>query len=179
MTVLETPHLVLREFGSGDWQAVHEYASDPEVVRYMLWGPNTEKQSRNFVRKAISYQEEDPRRKFELAVVHSHEDRLIGGCGIRVTNPEAREGDIGFILDRRFWGRGYGTEAAERLLRFGFGELGLHRIYATCDPRNVASARVLEKIGMQREGYIREHLLVRGEWRDSLVYAILEAEWKF
>ncbi len=95
-----------------------------------------------------------------------------------MSNPGAREGDIGYVLDQRFWGQGYGMEAAGRLLRFGFGELGLHRIFAICDPRNVGSIRVLEKIGMQREGRLREHMLVRGEWCDSLVYAILEGEWE-
>ncbi len=178
MTSLETPRLLLREFEKGDWQAVHEYASDPTVVRYAHWGPNSEAQTRSFIQRALSLQEEEPRSNFEFAVVLVEGDRLVGACGNRVSNPEAREGDIGYVFGQRFWGQGYGTEAARRLLRFGFDELGLHRVYAICDPRNVGSIRVLEKIEMQREGHLREHMLVRGEWCESLVYAILEGEWK-
>ncbi len=179
MTSLETSRLVLREFRERDWQDVHEYASDPEVVRYMDWGPNNESITRNFVRSAISQRDEEPRKDFEFAVILTdHDHRLVGGCGIHVSHPERREGWIGYCFNKRFWGRGLGTEAAGALLRFGFGELGLHRVVATCDPRNVASIRVLEKIGMQQEGHFREHKLVRGEWCDSLWYAILEDEWK-
>ncbi len=178
MTSLVSTRLVLREFRRGDWRAVHEYASDPKVVRYMPWGPNTEAQTRDFVRRAITFQEEEPRRKFEFAVALGEEDRLIGGCGIRLANPDAREADIGYVLNREYWGKGYGTEAAKTLLRFGFDELLLHRVYATCDPQNLASIRVLERIGMRIEGHLREHMLVRGKWRDSLMYAILEGEWE-
>lgn len=169
---------MLREFEERDWRAVHEYACDPKVVRYMQWGPNSEAQTRSFIRRALSLQEEKPRWSFEFAVVLTNTERLVGACGIRVSNPEAREADIGYVFDRPFWGQGYGSEAARRILRFGFGELGLHRIYAIVDPRNLGSIRVLEKIGMKREGRLREHRLVRGEWCDSLVYAILEGEWR-
>lgn len=95
-----------------------------------------------------------------------------------MANPDNREGWLGFCLNRHFWGKGYGTETANALLRFGFQQLDLHRIYATCDPSNNASAHVLEKIGMQREGHLREHKWAKGRWRDSLLYAILESEWK-
>jgi hypothetical protein len=75
-----------------------------------------------------------------------------------------------------FWGKGYATETANALVDFGFDKLNLHRVFATCDPANTASAHVLEKIGMKREGRMREHMWARGKWRDSLLYAILEHE---
>ena len=178
MTSLETGRLVMREFRERDWQAVHEYASDPEVVRYMEWGPNKETDTRNFVQRAISQQDEQLHKDFEFAVILTDDERLIGGCGIHVSHPETPVGLIGYCFNQLFWGNGLGTEAAGALLGFGFGELGLHRVAAACDPRNVASVRVLEKIGMQREGHFREHRRVRGEWCDSLWYAILEDEWK-
>ena len=95
-----------------------------------------------------------------------------------MSNPDNPEGWIGYSLNRKFWGQGYATEAAEALVKFGFGQLNLHRIFATCDPFNVASARVLEKAGMQREGHFRQHKWVKGKWRDSLLYAILDCEWR-
>jgi RimJ/RimL family protein N-acetyltransferase len=104
--------------------------------------------------------------------------RLIGGCGIHVSNPENREGWIGYCLNRHFWGKGYATETARALTDFGFKNLGLHRIFATCDPANTGSRHVLEKVGMKREGQIREHKWAKGKWRDSLLHSVLEQEWR-
>ena len=178
MTRLETGRLILREFAESDWQAVHGYASDPEVVRYMVWGPNTEEATRGFIQHALTCQQEQPRRNCDLAVVLKADGRIIGGCGIYISNPNNREGEIGYIFHRDFWGRGYATETARAMVALGFERLGLHRVFATCDPQNVASARVLEKARMRREGHLQEHLWQKGAWRDSYLYAILEREWK-
>jgi RimJ/RimL family protein N-acetyltransferase len=82
------------------------------------------------------------------------ENKVTGGCGIHVSSPEDRERWLGYCWNHRFWTKGCATEAATALLAFGFNSLDLHRIFATCDPANTASAYVLEKIGMQREGYL-------------------------
>ena len=74
--------------------------------------------------------------------------------------------------------KGYASEAAKEIIRFGFEDLNLHRIFATCDPNNIGSAKVLEKIGMKREGRLRQHKWRKGEWRDSFLYSILEQEYK-
>jgi RimJ/RimL family protein N-acetyltransferase len=116
--------------------------------------------------------------EYTLGIVLFAANRLIGGCGIHVSNPENREGWIGYCLNQRFWGKGYATETAKALTDFGFKVLGLHRIFATCDPANVKSAHVLEKAGMKCEGHIREHRWAKGRWRDSLLYSVLEQEWK-
>jgi RimJ/RimL family protein N-acetyltransferase len=176
MVTLETERLILREFEENDRQAIQEYASDPEVVRYIGWGPNTEKDTQEFLQRAFDRQREQPRTEYELAVVLKAENRLIGGGGIYI-NPDHKEAELGYTLNRRFWGQGYATEAARAFVAFGFEELGLHRVYATCDPANTASARVMEKIDMQREGHLREHRWMKGRWRDSYLYAILEQEW--
>ncbi len=178
MVVIRTDRLVLREFDETDRQAVHSYASDPEVVRYMGWGPNTEEETKSFIRRSIDYQKEKPRQNYRFAITLRADDRLIGGCGLHVANPDNREGWLGYCLNRDFWRQGYATETAEALLEFGFQKLRLHRICATCDPANVASAHVLEKIRMQREGHLREHKWTKGRWQDSLLYAILENNWK-
>ncbi len=83
-----------------------------------------------------------------------------------------------YVLNRNFWKLGYATETVQALVKFGFKELKLHRIFATCDAENFASAHVMEKVGMQREAHFRENGWVKGKWRDSLLYAILEGEWK-
>ena len=87
-------------------------------------------------------------------------------------------GEIGYILNPEYWGRGFATDVSKLLIDFGFKEYKLHRIFATCDPRNIGSSRVLEKAGMRKEGRIRENLLIKDGWRDSLLYSVLEHEWK-
>jgi RimJ/RimL family protein N-acetyltransferase len=172
---LQTHRLLIREFAPGDEQDVHEYASDPEVVRFMPWGPNTMAQTREFHAKKLA-PHPDPRVEYELAIVLKAEQRLIGGVGMRIKNPAHREADIGYVLNRRYWNQGIMTEAARAMLHFGFGELGLHRIYATCDAQNSASAKVMQKLGMQYEGRMRQNIFEKGRWRDTLVYAILETD---
>ncbi len=175
---LRTERLLLRDFVEADWPAVHEYARDLLVVRFMPWGPNEEEDTRAFVARAVASACEEPRRAYELAVTLLDGGRLIGACGLHHSNPAGRSGWIGYCYARAFWGHGYATEAARAVVGFGFRELSLHRVWATCDPDNRASARVLEKVGMQREGRLREDTNIRGRWRDSLVYGVLEGEWQ-
>lgn len=173
---LETERLILRDFEESDWQAVHEYASDREVVIYAPWGPNTEKETKSYINRKITNQHEQPRRDYTFALILKLEKKLIGACSIYVSDPTNREGWIGYVLNRTYWNHGYTTEVVKRVVDLGFNELGLHRIYATCQPDNLPSARVLEKVGMRREGHLKEHKHIKGKWRDSLLYAILESE---
>ena len=172
---LQTDRLSIREFAPGDESDIHEYASDPEVARFMPWGPNTMAQTREFHAKKLA-PHPDPRVEYELAIVLKAERKLVGGVGMRIKNPAHREADIGYVLNRRYWNQGIMTEAARAMLRFGFGELGMHRIYATCDAQNAASARVMQKMGMQYEGHLRQNIFEKGRWRDTFVYAILETD---
>jgi ribosomal-protein-alanine N-acetyltransferase len=107
-----------------------------------------------------------------------NEGTLIGGCNLSVTNASMREAMIGYTIDPRYWRRGYTTEAAAELLRLGFADLGLHRITSRCTPRNVGSWRVMEKIGMRREGHEREAAWFKEAWHDWLRYALLDHEWR-
>jgi RimJ/RimL family protein N-acetyltransferase len=173
---LLTPRLILREFTEGDVPDVHAYASRMETVRYTDWGPNTEEQTREFMARKILRQREEPRWTWDLAAQCRANGRVIGTVGVTITRQSHREGELGYVFSPDYWGQGYATEATVALLRFGFGELKLHRIFATCDPRNRASSRVLEKAGMRYEGHLRDHLIQRGAWRDSLLYAILETD---
>ena len=173
---IRTERLLLRELQRIDREAIHKYSRDSEVVKYMDWGPNTSKDDREFLERTIAARKENPRRNFTLAITVKDTKRLIGSCGIHESNPADREGWIGYCLDRQHWGRGFGTETAKALLDFGFMDLRLHRIFATCVPANTASAHVLEKVGMRLEGHFRQHRWVKGKWRDSLIYAILDNE---
>jgi ribosomal-protein-alanine N-acetyltransferase len=164
---LITERLLLRPFADSDFAAVHAYASDPLVVRFMDWGPNTIEDTRFYLDRIV----DPPRTQHPFAVVRRADDAVIGAVEAQITSVEHRRADMGYVFARAAWGHGYASEAAAALLRYGFDRLGLHKISATCDPVNGASARILEKIGMRREGVLREHLLIRGEWRDRLLYA--------
>jgi [ribosomal protein S5]-alanine N-acetyltransferase len=173
---IKTPRLILRDYVFSDWKAVQEYASDSKVARFMPWGPNSPAQTRIFIKTVREWIQHQPRRMFDVAVLLKSENRLIGGCGIRIKNPEQREADLGYAFHRAYWGNGYATEATKALIDFGFSRLKLHRIWATCDPLNKASARVLQKAGMKREGLLRKNVFQKGAWRDSCLFAILESD---
>jgi RimJ/RimL family protein N-acetyltransferase len=173
---LHTARLLLRDFTPDDFADVHAYGSDERTVRFTDWGPNTPDETRAFLTRKIAAQQVVPRQEYELAVVARETGRIVGGASIHLDPNRPRSGEMGYVYHPDVWGRGYATEAANMLLAFGFGELKLHRIYATCDPENRASARVMEKIGMTYEGRLRHHLVQKGRWRDSLLYAILECD---
>ena len=177
MSPLTTERLLLRELTCADASDCNAYERDPEVVRYTSHGVRTLDESLAYLRRNLASLHESPRRTFDFAVVLTGEGRLVGRAGIHVTQPDLREATIWYILDRSRWGKGIVPEAARALLAFGFGELGLHRIYADLDPRNHASARVAEKIGMRREAHFVANAWIKGEWMDTLIYAILDHEW--
>ena len=176
--MLTTARLVLREFEEGDWPAVLAYQSDPRYLRFYAWEGRTEEGVRDFVGMFLGYEREEPRYRFQLAVTLRADGRLIGNCGVRLPAPRARVAELGYELAPEHWGRGYATEAARAMAAFGFGELGLHRLQSNCVADNTASARVLEKLGMRREGRLREAQWYKGRWWDTLLYGLLEGEWR-
>jgi RimJ/RimL family protein N-acetyltransferase len=173
-----TERLRLRDFQADDWAAVLAYQSDPRYLRYYAWTERAEEDVRAFVGMFLAHQAQSPRWKWQLAITLPEDGRLIGNCGLRLDAVGARVGNIGYELDPRYWGRGFATEAAREMVRFGFEELGLHRIWSWCVADNIASARVLEKLGMRREGRQREAKWYKGRWWDTLLFGILEQEWR-
>jgi RimJ/RimL family protein N-acetyltransferase len=175
---IATERLRLRPFGPGDLDALVAIHGDPEVVRYLyddvrdrdaLREVVEKKAHRNELRKAGD--------ALNLAAVLAATGELVGDVVLFWHSEEHRSGEVGYIFNRAFAGRGYATEAARALLRLGFEELGLHRITGRLDARNTASARVLERLGMRREAHLVENERVKGEWADEVVYAMLDREW--
>lgn len=171
---LTTERFILREFMEEDWVQVHAYCSDGEVTRYTYWGPNTEEETRQFVDAAIRSQFELPRTTYEMVIVASSSGEVLGNCCLKVEKSNA---ELGYNISKAHWGQGIATEVARSVLEFGFRELKLHRIYATCRPENTGSYRVMEKIGMTREGHLREHFKKNEKWQDSYLYSILSSEY--
>ncbi len=174
---LLTERLILREFVDSDWQAVLAYQRDPLYLRYYPWTGRSPEDVRMFVSRFIIQQQTEPRTKFQLAVTLKSNGELVGNCGIRKDSTESNSADIGYEISPQRWGHGYATEAAKAILRFGFTQLNVHRVWATCIAENTASARVLEKLGMRLEGHLRENEHFKNRWWDTLIYAILAHEW--
>ncbi|MBD1540616.1 GNAT family N-acetyltransferase [Arthrobacter sp. S13_S34] len=165
---LHTKRLLLREYRMGDLDAVHAFASDQRVAEFVEWGPNTMADTKKFLEACVSAQGDRQRTNFTLAITVPEGDP-IGSVSLTLVSGK---GEIGYVIAPDYWGRGYATEASRSLLRFGMEELGLSEFTATCRPENVASSRVLEKVGMSRVGLRKSDKLIRGQWRDSLVFSV-------
>lgn len=169
MPELRTERLLLRDFTADDAEAVHAYASDPQVCRFVEWGPNTLEQTHAFLREVVAEATTEDRPSRTWAV--TADGAVLGACSLTVTSVGHRRGEVGYVLARSAWGRGYATEAASAVLGFARAGLGLERVEATCRPANTASAAVLRRIGMRQEGLLRSHLVIRGRREDSLLFA--------
>lgn len=176
--ILTTDRLVLRDFVEEDWPAVLAYQRDPRYLRFYSSNEPTPDEARSFVGRFIAQQAETPRQKYQLAIILQATQHVIGNVGIRMRMLGAHQADIGYELDPQQWGHGYAGEAAREIVRFGFENLRLHRITAHCLAENVASARVLEKLGMLLEGRMRDSEHFKGRYWDTLHYAILEEAWR-
>lgn len=174
---LESERIILIEMKEEDWPNVHKYASQPIVCQYQPWGPNTEEESELFTKGIIEDAKLVPRSRYVFSVFEKKSNKMIGSGEFNLRDRSNRAGEIAYIIHPDYWGKGIATEVAQLLIKLGFYEFKLHRIYATCDPRNSGSIKVLEKIGMTKEGRMREDLLIKDGWRDSFLYSILEKEW--
>lgn len=175
--LIETPRLVLRELEESDAPATNVWESDPAVVRYQSTEVQTPEESLSYIRRVRAESAAQPRPVFDLLVVRRADGLPVGRVGLGVRRPEHREAELWFVLRRDAWGHGYAREAARAMVDFGFRELGLHRVYGDCDPRNTGSARLMEALGMRREAHLRENWWLKGEWCDSWLYAVLAWEW--
>lgn len=174
---LKSEKVILREMEEKDWIGVHKYASQEKVCQYQTWGPNSEPESEEFVKQVLIDAKKEPRSRFVFAIILKESGEMIGAGEFNIRDYTNRVGEIGYIVNPKYWGMGFATEVAKLLITYGINDLNMHRIFATCDPINIASSRVLDKVGMIKEGRLRENLVIKDGWRDSLLYGILEQEW--
>ena len=173
---IRSERLLLREFRESDFDDVHQYAADPDVARFMDWGPNAEAETTAFMIAKLGEQAPWPRDEVTLAIEQVADGKVIGSIRLAVSDRPNLTGDFGYSLNSSYWRRGYATEAGRAILEAGFRRLGLHRIWAECDTENIGSYGVMAKLGMRREGEFRDGRLVKGAWRDRYLYAILAAD---
>ncbi|PFV48949.1 GNAT family N-acetyltransferase [Bacillus cereus] len=166
---IKAERLLIRKFEFKDWEAVHEYTSDSDVMKYIPEGFFTEEDTRNFVNKNMG----ENAKNFPVILIG--ENILIGHIVFHKYFGEHTY-EIGWVFNPKYFNKGYASEAAQATLKYGFKEMKLHRIIATCQPENTPSYRVIEKIGMRREGYFKKCIPHGNEWWDEYYYAILEEE---
>ncbi|MEV6821468.1 GNAT family protein [Nocardiopsis dassonvillei] len=171
---LSSARLTLRELRPTDVGDLLRVYGDAEAVRHLSFTPRTRQQCAAIVEAAMTDSEQESRGVYMLAVARQEE--LVGTARLAV-DERPHSAQIGFALRPDLWGRGFGSELVQLLLRLGFDELGLKRIWGARSPGNQASERVMLRAGMVEEGRIRRHLWTRDAWRDSIVHSILDDEW--
>lgn len=168
---IKTERLYIRQFEFEDWQAVHEYTSEDLVMKYIPEGVFTAEDTRSFVTKNMG----DKAEKFPVFLLGK--DILIGHIVFHKYFGEHTY-EIGWVFNPKYYNQGYASEAAQSILRYAFQEMGLHRIIATCQPENIPSYKVMEKLGMRREAHFKKCIPNGNEWWDEYYYAILAEEWE-
>lgn len=177
LPAINTNRLSLRWISAEDVDDVYTIYSDPEVMRYWSTPPLAD---RNAASKLVSEIQESFKRRelLKWGIALRKDDTLIGSVTLFHPDFTHRRAEIGYALGRAHWGQGYMLETLKAVLTYAFEVLEFHRIEADVDPRNVASIRTLERLGFQREGYLRERWQVNGEIQDALFYGLLRPDWE-
>ena len=176
MKPLETERLILRKLEEDDFDAVHSYISCAETGIYMPWGLNSEEEAWSYIELAITEAKKEPIFHYHYASVLKETGVLIGGCRV------SGDGSLCWVLHRDYWNQGFGAEMGKAMMQYGFEELNLHRLFATCDTENTDSYRLMERLGMRREGTFLEYRPPNKKsdkkHSDWFTYAILVDEWE-
>jgi ribosomal-protein-alanine N-acetyltransferase len=177
LPAINTSRLLLRSIRAEDVDDVYAIYSNLEVMRYWSTPPLP---NRGAASKLITEIHEGFKRRelLKWGIALRTDDKLIGSVTIFHPEFSHRRAEIGYALGRAYWGKGYMQETLKAILNFAFTVLNLHRIEADVDPRNAASVRTLERLGFQREGYLRERWQVNGEIQDSFFYGLLKPDWQ-
>lgn len=179
--LLTGPRVTIREFHHvpRDVDALHAIFGDAETARFLPFEPRDREDCADQIAMYIDEADKDPRTVYRLAVTLTADGEDAAPVANAVLGTEGqRAAFVGYALRKDVWGLGYATEITRLLCDFGFDTLGLHRLSARLDPENLASARVLRKLGFQLEGRFRHDLFLRETWYDTLQYSLLEDEWR-
>jgi RimJ/RimL family protein N-acetyltransferase len=177
---LLTDRLVLRRFGAQDAARFSAYRSEPEVARYQSWeAPYPLERAEAFIGWLSGRHPDEPGEWYQVAIAErSAPGALVGDCGFRARVEDPAVVDVGFTLSPAAQGRGFATEAIGELLRYLFEERVKHKVCADCDTRNDGSWRLLERLGFQREGTLRQSYREGPQWADEFLYGLLVQDWR-
>lgn len=174
---IRTARLALRDLEVSDAERIFQYRTHPDVSRFQSWGTQSVGENQACIRKLLAAEVGMPGSWYQLGISLRSTNELIGDTGFRVVESEPRQAEIGITLAPDFQGQGYATEAVRVLLDFLFVNLDTHRVFASVDPLNVRSARLMLRVGMRKEGHFIKSRWFRGEW-DDVMFAMLASEWK-
>jgi ribosomal-protein-alanine N-acetyltransferase len=169
---LATRRLFLRKLEVEDADAMYAYLCDPRLTEFVSWEPHVSIEQTVLYLMTVESAYRDPG-LLEWGVTTRRGGRLIGTCGFTRVDRDHARAELGYTIGRRFWGRGYATEAAEAVMRWGFESLEINRIEAQCAVGNAASERVLRKLGMAFEARLAERVSIRGRFCDVEMFARL------
>lgn len=177
LPIIEAERICLRHLEKSDIDSLFEIFSDEETMRYWSSPPfQNWSEAEKLLTEIHEYFEQ--KTLFQWGIALKETDKIIGTTTIFHFDEKNRRAEIGYALNRKFWGKGFVNEALNSLFNFAFTQLNLHRIEADVDPRNTASVNVLERLGFQKEGYLRERWHVGGEVQDALFYGLLKSDWE-
>ncbi|MDD5143319.1 GNAT family protein [Methanoregula sp.] len=175
---LATERLVLDDLTLEDLPHIRRIGNDRELMRYVLIWLDTDEQIRLFLQHAIDEAEKiQGRRDYTLAARDRRTREFIGLTFIEIDPAQESTAEVGIVLLPAFCRNGYGSEILRTYLRFGFGTLGMHRVFGKCDEQNLPSARLMERCGLVYEGTIREHVWLRDHWRSTRYYGMVAGEY--
>jgi [ribosomal protein S5]-alanine N-acetyltransferase len=180
MIKLETKRLILRDYVISDLEDVHKWMSDSEVMHYLDWKTCCIEDTRKDLIGTISEINKPNRKIYFFAIIEKETQKHVGGAGFSIRKKQCNSGiaEFGYFLLKEYWGKGIAVEAVLKIIEFGFTELSLHKLSASCDKENKASEKVMQKCGLIKEGELRKEKFHRNKWCDRLQYSILIKDWK-
>ena len=171
---IRTERLILREFNEMDYDFFLKLEQNEFYIKYEEDSIPTDEQTRKKFDGILEKNKSED--KYRFLITRAEDGEPLGTVLIWCIDEPIREWEVGWGLSQEHTGRGIASEAARALLEFGFKELKVHRIQANCNANNIASEKMMERIGMKKEGTLRHTRILRGEWCDSTIYSILENE---
>ena len=172
-----TERLVLRTLRADHAAAMFAYRSDPEIMRYQGWDPESLDDVRAFIADNQRYDSYAPGSWRQFAIALRSDGTMIGDCGVHVPVDKPEQAEFGITVATAFQRHGYASEALRALLRLAFDGLKKHRVFASVDPRNLPSLALFERAGFRKEAHHVESLWLMGEWVDDVILAMLAREW--
>jgi RimJ/RimL family protein N-acetyltransferase len=173
----ETARLLIRNLAPGDAESFYAYKCLPEATQYQYWRPKSLDEIVCFIRDMQTVEPNTPGTWLQLAICLKDDGIMIGDIGIHFSEDEEFQAEIGYTISPAWQHKGYASEAAKAILEYLFTSLGIHRVHASVDPRNIASAAVLERLGFRQEAHFIQSIFMDGEWQDDCIYAMLDTEW--
>lgn len=173
---LITSRLKLREILETDQENIFEYANDPDVTPFLMFDTHrTKEDSLSFI--VFAGNEFKNQTSIIWGIELIEEKKMIGTIDLRGFKNGHRCGEIGYVINKKYWNKGFVTEAMKSVIKYGFEQLNLNRIESHCEHENMGSWKVMEKCGLKYEGTLREKVFIKNRFRSMKMYSILKAEW--